>query len=397
MDNTFCTQPYNQVHVGSTGHFAPCCVFSEVERKKLFDKYESIDDYINSSELSQLKNDLSNGIRHSGCHQCWYHEDRGSPSMRTMRAYEPTDRIRHIYLTFGNQCNVACRICSPQRSSLLNKINKEIIKQDPNVDRMMFHTIDKTNFRYNNPTWYKDLLNNFIDEFKNIDLFETSGGEPFINFHFKKFLDKLENTGYKYKKIRIITNGSFTKEQIAQVCRIFEYVEINLSTDAFSKKLYELLRWPLKKEDMDEKVKILKNETGINRVNVIYVPHNLNLQEIVESFLYVKSIHKKFHVSLSWLNGARWFDPLLTPKWIQENFLESVEKNLLTIKNFERKEKKALLKLYELVMNNQGKSLTKEQIQMVKKFEIYIDKSDKPRNTNTWEIIGWKASDICGT
>ena len=117
---TYCSEPYKQIHFDSRGNLGPCCQYIG-ERPDV----ESFDEYLSSDWLANLKNKLDNGERVSGCDFCWRQEDNGAKSMREKRnAYyegKPDKGIEHIMITFGNQCNTACRICNASRSSLIEK------------------------------------------------------------------------------------------------------------------------------------------------------------------------------------------------------------------------------------------------------------------------------------
>ena len=141
--NTFCHNPFIGLDINPEGHIRPCCKFLESEMPKFHIK-QGIETYKKSKWVKKLQDQFIDGKRPKGCERCWKEESAGIESKRQL------DYIRHkkqfdsvdlknpnyinISLAFGNLCNLACRICSPNQSSRWaserNKLeNKKIIEK----------------------------------------------------------------------------------------------------------------------------------------------------------------------------------------------------------------------------------------------------------------------------
>ena len=184
----YCSEPFKQIHFDSRGNLGPCCQFIG-ERPNV----DNFNDYISSTWLSDLKSRLQNGEKVNGCEFCWKQEALGAKSMRQKRnTYYENKKdvgIEHIMITFGNQCNTACRICNASRSSLIEKQYKEM--KNTVADGALYKLITKQHSWSKSKTWYRNIINDVVDRADTIRKIEISGGEPFINVHFDRLIDKL--------------------------------------------------------------------------------------------------------------------------------------------------------------------------------------------------------------
>ena len=383
---TFCTEPYKQIHFDSRGNLGPCCQYIGTRPD-----VNSFDDYLNSDWLNNLKKQLESGERISGCQFCWKQEDSGAKSMRQKRnayyEHKPLDNVEHIMITFGNQCNTACRICNASRSSLIDKQYKESISSvtDPELMQLITKKHDWTKTK----TWYRNVVNGIIDRSDSIRKLEISGGEPFINVHFDRLIDGLLNSGKKLPQINITTNGSYTDEQIKKL-QNFKHCHINFSIDGVGDQFYNYLRWPLKWDDVLTKIDILKKYDWLS-CEFVVVPHNLNLLNLIDTIEFLKvntNFDPRFKIGFSWLNGAPWYSLDNSPKWARE----SVSKKLLELMAkyhtlFTVEENSQLLELLHILdLSNNPTNLNM--------LEFHTKMTDKYRNTNTWEVVGWNIGEI---
>ena len=94
----------------------------------------SIDEWLNSDYLSQVRESFSKDERHPGCSECWKKEDVGFISMRhrTAREYEilkidtEQKQIKNVEIALGNLCNLKCLMCNEQDSSSFLAENKQL-------------------------------------------------------------------------------------------------------------------------------------------------------------------------------------------------------------------------------------------------------------------------------
>lgn len=380
---SFCTEPYKQIHFDSRGNLGPCCQYVG-ERPDV----ESFDEYLKSDWLNDLKERLANGERVSGCDFCWRQEDSGAKSMREKRnAYyqgKADNGIEHIMITFGNQCNTACRICNASRSSLIEKQYKEMkdTVQDPDLLKLVSKQHDWSKSK----TWYRNIIDDIVSRADSIRKLEITGGEPFINVHFDRLIDSLLASGKQLPGLNITTNGSFTEEQI-QKLQAFSHLHINYSIDGSGKDFYEYLRWPLKWEDTVEKIDILKKYDWLTCEFAI-VPHNLNLLNLMDSIVWFKEYTDyldRFKIGFSWLNGAPWYKIDNSPAWVRRQVADDIESTILI--DYTEQEQEQIHELLNILENSNSPS----HLNMLKS---HVALTDAYRQCNTWDIIGWKYEDI---
>jgi MoaA/NifB/PqqE/SkfB family radical SAM enzyme len=148
------------------------------------------EDWFNSKELKERRDNHLTGIKHPDCNYCWQLEDNKLPSHRTASVYvKPTDNLvinsytrSSIEIKVSNICNMACRYCGPNSSSIwaerLNqsytKISINKLKKAPNRKLILDQMYE----------W----LNNEIKYCKNIVI---TGGEPTISPQFYELVDKI--------------------------------------------------------------------------------------------------------------------------------------------------------------------------------------------------------------
>jgi hypothetical protein len=74
---------------------------------------------IGANELTEIKNQLSNGMRPEICAVCWNNEDRNLESWRQLgnKIYEDSHLYKKIEIIFDNTCDSKCIYCSATYSS----------------------------------------------------------------------------------------------------------------------------------------------------------------------------------------------------------------------------------------------------------------------------------------
>lgn len=378
-----CSEPYRQIHFDSQGNLGPCCQFMG-DRPK----FSSFEEYLSSDWLKDIKEKLETGERISNCNFCWKQEANGAKSMRQKRnAYYETkanNGVEHIMITFGNQCNTACRICNASRSSLIEKQYKEM--KDSVTDPALLKLVSKKHEWAKSKTWYRNIITDIVDRADNIRKLEISGGEPFINVHFDRLIDALIASGKTLPGLNITTNGSFTEDQIAKL-EAFDHLHINFSIDGSGDRFYEYLRWPLKWNDVLQKIDILKKYPWITCEFAI-VPHNLNILNLADSINFFKEytdFQDRFKIGFSWLNGVPWYKLDNTPNDIRALATQQIKE--IDLSKYTSEEKEQIIELYNIIKNANSPS----NLDMLKS---HIDMTDKYRNCNTWEIVGWKYEEI---
>jgi pyruvate-formate lyase-activating enzyme len=348
-----------------------------------------IDQYWQSETLDEIRRALDTGEHLPGCQFCWKDEALGAESMRQRRNryYEqrPDPAIEHVMVTFGNQCNTACRICNPSRSSLIEKQYKEMLPHvtDPTLHKIVSNLprFDKTK------TWYRGIADSIAARVDEIRKLEVSGGEPFINVYYDRMIDRMVANANLLPQVSVTTNGSFSEEQIEKLTQ-FSHCHINFSIDGVN-DVYDLLRWPLKWDDIKHKILMLKKFPDISCEFVI-VPHNLNLLNLESTISVLKCMtdwDPRFKIGFSWLNGAPWYRIDNAPRWAIDETRKDIELLLAITTDFTSVEVSSLQQLIA-VLGNSNEPLH------VNTLKEHVAMTDRYRGCNTWETIGWHPDQI---
>ena len=274
---TMCYHPWVGLDVSPQGEFKPCCKYNSTIATNL-------DNYASSSELLQLQRDFLAGKKPLGCNRCWKDEEAGLPSKRILdNRYlfnnEPPNLngIHVLGLTFGNTCNLACRICNSYPSSKWGAESKKLAQYFPDI-----------------PIWghnqfYKDpgFVDSLLSKLELVSHIEIAGGEPFYaddTLHQQLLTALIDNKQSNNISLHYITNGTKlpSHEILHTLWPQFKKVDIQISIDG-TEKQFEYNRWPAKWPTMlenlnywvDYKTKSSNTQLSISHTVSIFTLHGL--------------------------------------------------------------------------------------------------------------------------
>lgn len=263
--DTWCIEPYRQIHWDSNGYKGPCCLF-----------IRSNGDY----DPVATKRLMNAGRPVRGCKQCYAQEQRGSNSMRLQSNIEHSaaEDIEELFITLGTACNMACVFCNPSRSS---GVAQDMRRGSDNAHINNFFQ-QQLSYEPRNQSWYKS--NEFWNELQllvkqhPIKKIHFSGGEPFLNNRLYSFLNRL----HKDLQIVITTNGSWN-ENILHVLSEFRQPHLDISIDGVG-DYYAIQRYPYTWDWFQGQFEMLKEYGANNDINwtMSLVPNALNIMNIVQ-------------------------------------------------------------------------------------------------------------------
>jgi len=248
---TFCILPWLQLYTEPDGNLRPCplTVRSQHgdcdaggERREIYGP-GGIERVWNAPFMKSMRLDMLKGEQPAACHFCFRDEDLGVQHYRRdyNREYRdyiaqavastaedgssPVELIRKIDLYLGNQCNLRCRMCSPQASKALIpewvKINK-IGEDDSRLERL--EHLD----------WYAGRdFNRAIEELlPHVDRLHFAGGEPMLIPEMFKILERVVELG-RAKEITLSYNSNLTvlPERLFDLWPHFKGVRVTASID----------------------------------------------------------------------------------------------------------------------------------------------------------------------
>jgi len=230
---------------------------------------------------------LDNGIRHTGCQECWNAEDSGNQSPRQtwnelIGNIEPLpDQPQVLIIKPGNTCNFACRMCNPETSSSWYKDGYQL--DNPGIPfneyTRKFEIIRNSFNPSNTEMW--STLKEWVHKFKIIAIF---GGEPFLVPALFNLLDHAVKIGAAAEiTLSLHTNASIYNLRYLEILSKFKTVKFHVSLDAVDPAQLTYIRHKLEYDQVMENVGKFKNffkdydnvdmgiTTTITPLNVYYV------------------------------------------------------------------------------------------------------------------------------
>lgn len=247
----FCNVPWTNLHIYWDGSFGACC--SERHKPYSSGTYNlrdiTVQDWFNSSPMQELRKNIQGPNQLSLCASCYDQDNNGYESRRikenfksvifTKQAFDKsfqqspwhnrfvssldnTNQPMPIdwHVDIGNECNLACKMCNPNASSLIASKYK---KWDIAVD--------------NQKNWVNDPIswNNFIAsvDATPINRLHIMGGEPMLSKKFKELVDHLIRTNRTDMSISFVTNGTIQDQEFIDKLKTFRSFDIEISIESF--------------------------------------------------------------------------------------------------------------------------------------------------------------------
>ena len=319
---TFCPHMWLSATHANGGFFKPCCVYESDDHENKWGPGFTI----NQRHLDSQRKKLANNQKPKECGRCFYYEEKGLASLRTesiqldwWKPYadhinEHTDQKTGRYnrdpvyfdLKLGNKCNLACRMCSPSDSSLIEKE----IRKDPtlfNYNPIYKQDIDFINQHYTDDRKI-DMVFDAISNVENIVELKFTGGEPFLNKRIPKFIDQCIDRNIADKiKIHFTSNLTTLPENILEKLTKFKWSNINVSMEGIG-ATYEYIRYPASWVKFSKNFQKLQ-QSGVNH-SVTYTATNLSVLDM--------------HHWLDWTleNKVKWSaNPVIDPSYYHVRIL----------------------------------------------------------------------------
>ena len=219
-DKPYCNAPWLGLAYESTQGCQPCC---EWKHDTFRGTYE---EYIKSDYLKDFKEMMYRDKTDPGCIECIHNEKVGGHSRR--KYYEQWDndvdyeasglnRIIRLDYRAGNKCNMMCRMCGPQSSSLLEE--EAVLNGDISSDYIK--VLDTS-----------DVYDIDLTHCEEISIL---GGEPSIDLKVRKFMNYVADN-YPNIEVIVTTNGTNASDKwfktLMRFCDNEAGLRIILSVDA---------------------------------------------------------------------------------------------------------------------------------------------------------------------
>jgi len=326
-NNTFCTYPFFQIALkdwnkGQIYSAAPCCNSirpENIDPLNLEDQISTLthEEIFNSDVMKELRQNMIKGKRHDACTTCWKMEDAGITSYRLHSKSEIITeemlldpKLTCIDFSFGENCNLRCRMCQPSLSNKLRIDYKNFYKlkldttgiqgfelNDEFDDRVKWLEEKSENevLYWSEESWQ---FNNILDNITKIKKLKAAGGETTLTKPFLRFIDKaIEGDHAKNVTLMFHTNATkFTDDLLDKLIQ-FESLELNFSIDSYGKN-YEYVRFPMTWNALDKSLKNFFERTKQSNVkvriqftNVLSVLNAFNIHEIYSYWQEIKNMY----------------------------------------------------------------------------------------------------------
>ena len=298
--DSWCVNPYINLGVVPEGNVVPCCLsryhYKTDNGNKTVAK-ESVIEFWNSKDRKDFIRRLEQGERPKECDNCWKEERAGHVSKR-MRdneeyAHVNTDDIElpiTMYLGLGNICNLKCRICHEDRSSLFLEEQLKI-SWFTKTAIGFFHdqkTITET-FSKDNQLFWEDLYGLL----PNVVKIDFTGGEPlYVKNHWKLLTTAVDKGWSKNLIITYSTNGTIFPEKYLDILNTFKRIDMRISIDGVGDK-FNYIRHPGNFVEVDRNIDSFRDaqtaSPNVWRLSATTSVSAFNIWDIGETFEYCRS------------------------------------------------------------------------------------------------------------
>ena len=301
----FCNVPWSNLHIYWDGSYGICC--SEKEKPyNLTEQYNiadlSIVDWYNSDAARNFRLKILSDTLIHGCTACYKEEASGYESRRIKenfksviftelafdKSYYQSPWIKHFnrddgytdtlpidwHVDFGNECNLACKMCNPSASSAIATVLRQHGK---------FNLTPKVSWTNNPKAW-----SNFLEAVDTIPIkrIHVMGGEPVLIRKYHEFIDYLIEKKRFEISLSFVTNGTLLNQQLIDKLKLFKNVDIEVSIEAID-NVNDYIRQGSKIQQLRSNIESIRNQQD-NKLQLILrtVPQLLNISRYVDLIRY---------------------------------------------------------------------------------------------------------------
>jgi len=244
----FCNVPWTNVHIYWDGAYGMCCAETRPPEDKTHNlKFYSVADWYNSKPITNFRNRVLGDQSLKECANCYFEESHGHESRRVRenfktaifteqafdRSYKESQWREHFTTTtnqmprdwhvdFGNECNLACKMCYPKASS---RIAQQYVKWGLSENAPTNWTSD--------PVQWQSFIDS-VDSTKEIHRMHVMGGEPMINKRYVEFVQHLVDQGRTDISMSFVSNGTIINHDLIKLLKKFKEVNIEISLESIN-------------------------------------------------------------------------------------------------------------------------------------------------------------------
>ena len=287
-----CVLPWVHEYKTITGKTAPCC---------------QADNLGATETLESVREQMLQGIKPRVCGTCYINEQESNYSPRIQETVDwlkkfgepdinnPT--LQFIDVRFDPTCNLKCKTCGPDSSTLWQKEKK--VSMPINADNMAYLSkVDK----------------------KKLNKVYLAGGEPTFIKGYLFFLQQLYEINPECEVI-INTNLKKLPDPWKQIIKKFKNLTIVCSCDSIG-LLGSYVRYPLRWKEFEENVKFVSENANFLQFNL--VASNLTAHKIFETCTWMKKFSNSINIII--LEEPDLFSERAVPYADRDVYIENIEK-----------------------------------------------------------------------
>ena len=234
ISDTWCALPWQGVVMQPWGDAQVCCLVDSIRKS-------SVNEYVSSNELLQLKKDMLAGKKPEQCNVCWKNEQQGLTSWRQRKNKQFSHltsldqkqdplffSLDYVELYISNKCNSKCRMCKPKWSTAwIPEYKDATVKSIFNYST----EVEKHVVKYNHLS--TDILDDLADRINSKEshtVLSLRGGEPCYAEETFYLLSNIKNP--RNVSLDLTTNGTIVNKTILHTLSKFKGILLGLSIDA---------------------------------------------------------------------------------------------------------------------------------------------------------------------
>lgn len=255
----FCNTPWYELHIYWDGSLGICCQEDHKLYPETNQQYNiasmSIADWFNSEPVRNFRRGMLGSQKLSACKRCYVEESHGGSSRR-IRAnqksviftqlnfqdsyqqspgFDKFESSRNlgqvdsmpidVHIDLGNYCNLACKMCNPQASSVI--ASQHVKWAIPNADHYV-----GSDWTRDDAVW--DRVLNELVAIPTLNNVHFMGGETLITRRFEDFVDFMIARNRTDLCFSFVTNGTTFNQSLLSKLTQFRRVGIEVSIETLT-------------------------------------------------------------------------------------------------------------------------------------------------------------------
>jgi hypothetical protein len=318
MTDVVCVYPWRGLAIRPNKSVIPCCRYPAIH---LTQEKEITTDCRNTTGWQDLRQDMLDGKKISGCQACYDEEKSGVKSMRqisTPKNFTPSssssEPLELLEVAFSNLCNLACVSCNSDFSTKWAAYNHKHSRPNNSITLIEHDNLEGIDL--SKVKWLKII-----------------GGEPFMDQN--RFIDLMEKLDLPNVKLFVSTNGTILPnsklKSLIDKCR---HAVIEISIDGYG-LVNEWYRWPTKQEELELNMRqylewqIINPNITIRSHTVINIYNVWNLNDF---FIYMNNKFPEIIMTFDWIRYPNWQSLGIIPDHLKIDLKEKLQFWSKTIK-----------------------------------------------------------------